>query len=303
MITSLQAQQLKHKNIHIMGLGWLGLAVTDTLLEYNARVSGSVTSIEKQDSLQSASLSVDVFNLYTPVSEQSTNKQQALASRFNNATLLLNIPPGRKDFHKGTFVANMTALIDYAMDHGLQQLIFISTTSVFGEQHTVVNNDTALSPKTESGKAHQAIEAYLSKHYLSMSKIVRPSGLIGPNSIQTVESHPKRHKTRHPIHTLCHKTDIPNGRDPVNLIHQFDVIQAILALLTKSVDSHAFNLSALQHPSRQEYYQWCAQQLSLPIPGFATDTKKRQLGKLIDATSSFTELGFTPKYSSPYSML
>ncbi|MFT6270338.1 MAG: nucleoside-diphosphate-sugar epimerase [Alphaproteobacteria bacterium] len=294
---------MKDNSIHIMGLGWLGRALAETLLRYGANVSGSVTTTQKQQDLQFQSFSTDIFDLYKPISIQHTNNKQALATRFKNATLILNIPPGRKNVNKALFIPSMLTLIDYAMSHGLHKLVFISTTSVFGEQYGTVDNNTALQAKTESGKAHEAIEAHLARHYLSKSKILRPSGLVGPNNKDCNETGRTKASMRHPIFSLCHKTDIPNGNDPVNLIHQYDVIQAIIALVTKDIASHAFNLSAIEHPSRQAYYEWCAKELSLPIPTFLADTKKRQLGKLIDATQSFIDLGLTPKYSSPFAML
>jgi nucleoside-diphosphate-sugar epimerase len=194
----------------------------------------------------------------------------------------------------------MIALIDYAMAAGLTRLIFISTTSVFGNYEGTVTNKTAPSPVTDSGKAHETIENHLFENYPQRSKILRPSGLIGPNDSETGGS---LNAIRHPIYSLCSKVDIPKGNDPVNLVHQSDVIKAIHALLTQQTITHAFNISALDHPSRQTYYQWAAKQVMLPTPTFADDTKKRQLGKLIDASITFAELGISPNYASPFDML
>jgi nucleoside-diphosphate-sugar epimerase len=289
-----------------MGLGWLGLALAKSLLSQGAAVSGSVTSMEKQQALREQSFDVDIFNLFAPKKEQCIETDQdpeaqvpaiRLASRMKDANLVLNIPPGRQQFNQEKFVSSMLKLIDFAMTQGVHKLVFISTTSVFGEYTGVVDQATPLQATTESGKAHQAIEAHLAKYYLHQSKILRPAGLVGPNSEEAGS------EVRHPIYTLCHKVDIPNGFDPVNLIHKTDVIAAIEALLCKEMSAHSFNLSAIEHPSRQGYYQWAAKRLSLPVPSFLPDTKKRQLGKLIDARSSFTELGIEPRYASPFDML
>ena len=324
MDLSSQANLLANSHVHIMGLGWLGLPLSRALHQLDVHVSGSVRSEQKQSNLQQTSLSVDTFDLYKPLDAQPTNAKKPLSTRFIDASLVINIPPGRKDFKRELFVSHMLKLVNYAMQNGLKQLIFISTTSVFDNTCEVINNCTPLSPQTESGKAHQAIEEYLALHYPSTSKILRPSGLVGPTLSSTnfslEDSHYLSEKKsqciennavtmRHPILTLCHKNNIPNGNDPVNLVHQVDVITAIVALLSSRFSSihryasHAFNLAAIEHPSRQAYYQWCAEQLSLPTPHFLPDTKKRQLGKLIDASDTFTELGFTPVYATPYAML
>jgi nucleoside-diphosphate-sugar epimerase len=293
-----QSMTLDNKLVHIMGLGWLGIPLARSLMQYGANVSGTVTTLQKQSMLSEASFDTDIFNLYQAINQQSSNSNKAISSRFEHSNLIINIPPGRKNFERKTFVVAMLNLIDYAMDAGLQKVIFISTTSVFGGHSGVVTNKSKVLPTTQSGAAHAEIEEYLLVHYKNRSNIIRPAGLVGPNSIGS-----NTHKTRHPIYSLCQKSNIPKGNDPVNLVHQADLIQAIVSLLTRKVEAHSFNLSAIEHPTRQDYYQWCAKKLSLPMPTFANDTKKRQLGKLIDAQDTFSSLHIKPIFASPFDML
>lgn len=294
-----QSEGFEQRPVHIMGLGWLGQPLATSLQTKGVVVSGSVTSEEKQQALQRRLCDTDLFDLYANIEEQKTNTNLPISARFRNAVLVLNIPPGRRAFDRSAFVKKMISLIDYAMQADLHKLIFISTTSVYGALSGSVDNDSIKEATTESGKAHAEIEAYLHAQYLNQSKILRPSGLVGPNP-EPVEGNKQ---LRHPIFTLCHKSNIPNAKDPVNLVHQLDVIQSIEALIQKQVKGHGFNLCSIDHPSRKEYYQWCAKQLSLPIPSFAADTKKRQLGKLIDAQDTYTALGIKPIYPSPFDML
>lgn len=283
-----------NQSVHIIGLGWLGLPLSKQLREQGLKVSGTVTSVEKRNRLQSEGIDTDTFDLYTPFSVQYTGNKRTIKQRFRNAKLVLNIPPSRRAFDQANYLSCMINLIDTAMKAGLKELIFISTTSVYGEQTGAITNISALTPNTESGIAHEKIERYLLSNYPSKCKVLRPAGLIGPNQDSSL---------RHPIFTLCNKTNIAKGYDPVNLVHQADVIQAISALITKETQNSTFNIAALEHPTRKDYYTWCAKELGLTNPKFMKDTKKRQLGKLIDATDTFLELGITAKYPSPFAML
>ena len=285
---------LTRQSVHIIGLGWLGLPLAKQLLNEGMKVSGTVTSNEKRQQLLDKGLDVDKFDLYCPFSSQYSDFKIKIKERFLNANLVLNIPPGRKEFHLQKFVTSMLSLIDVAMDAGLKNLIFISTTSVYGKQNGIINTASILSPSTDSAKAHQQIEHHLDLNYPKRYKILRPAGLIGPNPDGTL---------RHPVFTLCRKPNITEGNDPVNLVHQADVIQVISTLIIKESNESVYNLAALEHPSREDYYTWCAQKLNLQRPMFTEDTKKRQLGKLIDASETYNSLGIQAKYPSPFTML
>jgi nucleoside-diphosphate-sugar epimerase len=285
---------LPHHTVHIIGLGWLGLPLAKQLHSAGMKVSGTVRSDEKRQHLLCEGLDVDKFDLYSPFTSQYSDYKAKTKERFLDANLVVNIPPGRSKFHPHKFIASMRNLIDTAMTAGLRKLIFISTTSVYGSQTGTISNASALSPSTDSGKAHQDIEHHLQLNYPERYKILRPAGLVGPK----LDGSP-----RHPIYTLYKKTNIPNGNDPVNLVHQADVIQAIESLIVKETDGTAFNIAALEHPSRKEYYAWCAQTLKLKQLTFMQDTKKRQLGKLVDASETYKALGIQAIYPSPFTML
>ncbi len=279
-----------------MGLGWLGLALAHSLKSSNIKVSGTVTSSQKQDLLLTQEIQADLFNLYLDSPKLTNNQFDNLAiyNQISATTLVLNIPPGRQNFQPVRFVDAMITLIDSLMLKGLKKLIFISTTSVFCEEQSVVTNASVPVPATESGKAHFKIEQHLFKHYANASAVLRLSGLVGPNPDGSL---------RHPIFVLSKKQNIAKGKDVVNLVHQADVIAAITQLINNNAHPHSLNLAAADHPTRSDYYSWCAQQLGLPQPGFAPDNKKRQQAKLIDASQTFSCLGIEPIYKSPYDML
>ncbi len=270
--------------VYIVGLGWLGTPLATKLLNYDYQVSGTVRSISKQSQLKSRNLNADILNL-TPTESvdytKLTNFEEGIQHSKQNI-VVINIPPGRQSFNKDAHVQNMKALIDYFINKGVDKLIFISTTSVYGNAKSTVNLQTAVQPQTDSAQAHVEIENYILKNYCTRGLIVRPAGLVGPNIDGTF---------RHPVYTLVKKEKIKNGLEPVNLVHQEDLINAIIRSIAIDITGKGINLACLDNPTKQDYYTWCATKLALPTPYFENDQLKVNTGKKIDASESLKMLG------------
>lgn len=291
--------------IKIIGLGWMGLPLAQYLVNHKYRVSGTVSSCEKANFLTEKSsekehqwlneLSIQTFKLRSdPVSALDFSP---------DSKLVLNIPPGRKNFDRSFYQSEMISLIDFAFSSGIAQLIFISTTSVFNGHLGSITNQTNTLPTTESGFAHQAIEQHIMSSYANSASIIRPSGLVGPNSPLSIK--PLSRNYRHPVFSICKRENIANGLDPVNLIHRDDLIQVVAHCLQHKVTGRQLNLAAFENPSRFAYYTWCAEQLGLPKPDFCEDDLNNQArsGKTILGKASFEELGLDALYPSPFDIL
>ena len=273
----------------ILGLGWLGCPLAKKLKGAGAQVAGSSRSESKIRALNSENIKAFHYDLYQSFDIEFDPEY------VSNAHVVINIPPGRRHFKKALFIQQMKSLFDYCIEHSAKQIIFISTTSVYGALKHKVNNQSPLSPNTPSGEAHVEIERYLQQQSLTNESkcqisVLRLSGLVGLN--------------RHPINTIANKQDIPNGKDPVNLVHLDDVIQTII-VLSKNCKRpfYAANLCSVEHPSRQEYYTWCAKKLGLNLPEFSTDERTEIDGKIVDASDTIAENQISLKYPSPFNML
>lgn len=274
--------------VFIAGLGWLGLPLAKHLQSTGHKVAGTVTTAAKQQQLTEQNITSYCFSLNT------FSDIKGFETELRNANVVVNIPPNRKTFDRQQFVESITKFVDAIMNAGAHRLIFVSTTSVYGSQTGIVDHTSLTMPVSGSAKAHCDVENYLLNHYPNNAFILRLSGLIGSNADTTM---------RHPIFSLVKKDIIANGNDPVNLIHQHDVIATIERLMSYQGAQRIFVLSALEHPSRQEYYTWCAKMLGLPPPQFDKDDVKRKLSKRVDPRLSLEELGLELRYSSPYQML
>lgn len=295
----------------IIGLGWLGNPLAKTLKSAGHVVAGTTRNANKAIELKQAGIDTCLFDLYT----EDSSSFKAIEKPMQDAYLVINIPPGRKNFSPELFVQQMKLLFEFACHQKVKHICFISTTSVFGEVKGRISNATSLAPNTASGKAHVELELYLkglaATNNISAS-VLHLAGLVGED--------------RHPIKTLSGKTDIALGKNPVNLIHQHDVIQAIVAVLRhaqlppKQKDDavhektglnkllftenfYSANLCSAEHPARADYYTWCADQKAIPKPEFSIDDRDTVDGKWIDATETIEQLGIKLKYASPYDML
>lgn len=303
-----------HKHL-IIGLGWLGAPLGLYFKSAGHTVAGTTRSADKAGALARQGIQTVLFDLY------ENDVTELPHELFQGAYVVINIPPGRNNFEPILFIERMKRLFDYAHQHAAMHICFISTTSVFGELEGRVTNDSPLAPSTASGNAHVDLEQYLKGLALASgatlsidlnangfsSSVLRLAGLVG--------------KDRHPISTLSQKSNIAMGKSPVNLVHQEDVIQAISAVLRNSRQQEsrnkaqvstsspfennffAANLCSLEHPSREQYYTWCAEQKGLRVPQFSPDIRTRVDGKWIDAEHTINKLELKMRYPSPYDML
>lgn len=271
----------------VIGLGWLGLSFAETLLERNLSVFGTVRSAAKANSLAAAlSTKVIEFDCYEGF------KHSHREAFFNDRVVVINIAAGRRQIDSDTYSNAIIDLIKTIFDNDARKLIFVSSTSVFGALTGKITNQTLPSPVTQSAMAHTAIEQFILDNYGHKSCILRLAGLVGSTASNDY---------RHPIYSLTARGIINAANQPVNLIHKWDVIEAIIAAATNDdVHSRAFNLCSAHHPTKLEYYGWCAKQLNLKTPEFVIS---ENAGRYVDASETIALLGLKLKYSDPRQML
>ncbi|WP_088332596.1 NAD-dependent epimerase/dehydratase family protein [Lacimicrobium sp. SS2-24] len=260
-------------NISILGCGWLGQPLAVSLLAQGFDVAGTCRSEQKQNALRNLGINAHQFEL----------GKQIPANIWHKTTLILNLPPGRYREHSEFFTREILGLIDFGIENGCENLLFISTTSVYGDRRGRVTEQSPVNPITPSAKAHIRIEQEILKQG---GTVLRLAGLIGPQ--------------RHPVKHLAGRDQLSGGANPVNLIHQQDVINAVLRIIRKEYWGKVCHLAATEHPSRADFYIWAAEKAGLPAPQFLPDTDSD--GKIIDASATLQALGLELTYPSPFSM-
>lgn len=251
--------------ISILGCGWLGLPLAKALLEKDFVVYGSTTSVEKLSILEKAGIHPFLIAL-------SENKITGNLTDFleNSKILIIDIPPKLRVSNTENFVSKIKNCIPFIEKSTVENVIFISSTSVYGEDNLIVTEDTKLNPDTESGKQLVQVEQLLQSNTHFKTTIVRFGGLIGED--------------RNPIRHLAGRKNIENPNAPINLIHQEDCIGIITEILqqiqkTGWKQSEIFNAVTPFHPSRKQYYTQKALELHLELPEF--NIENTTIGKTI----------------------
>jgi len=268
--------------IAIVGCGWLGLPLGLSLQKSGHSIVATRRSETGCSQLNSLGFTAVQFEL------GATLSQKKFTPIFSSDLLILNIPVGRKTLSSETFSINMHDLLKQAAKSSIKQVIFISTTSVYGEQNAVVTEKSPTHPSSESGQINLLVEQKVQRYFASQASILRLSGLVGED--------------RHPVNYLAAKTELAAPNKIVNLVHQYDVIQSIESVIKNKVWGHTLVICSTEHPTRHEYYTWAAEQLSLIPPSFIEQQAPTN-GKLIDGRDSLSLLGINLKYPSPYDML
>mgnify|MGYP000736775321 FL=1 len=274
---------MKEKNISILGCGWLGLPLAKSLLSKRYEVAGSTTSESKLEVLKNAG--IFPFQIQLDENEIIGNIQEFLKE---TDVLVIDIPPGLRrqlsTSNEMTFVNKVKTLIPFIEKSKIKKVIFVSSTSVYGDRFPIleITEATPPNPDTENGKQLVIAETLLQSNPHFKTTVIRFGGLLGED--------------RHPVKFLAGRTNVENPDAPVNMIQREDCI-GIIEKILKQVQhdnwewNQTFNAVAPQHPTRKEYYHKKAQILNLPLPIFAENLESK--GKIISSKKVETILGYS----------
>lgn len=246
--------------ISILGCGWLGLPLAKSLIaKKRYSVNGSTTSENKLQILKDAGINPFLVALESESISESINSFLA-----ESEILIIDIPPKLRgtnsdssDSQRKVFVEKIQTLIPFIEKSTVKKVLFISSTSVYGDKKDLVTEETIPNPETESGKQLLLAEEILQKNENFETTILRFGGLIGED--------------RHPVKFLAGKENLENPDAPVNLIHQNDCINIIEEIINQSKWNEVLNAVAPFHPTREEYYTQKAKEQGLVLPKFSSE--------------------------------
>lgn len=242
------------RRIGILGCGWLGLPLAKTLIEEQHTVYGTTTSDSKIKAMQKAAIIPFIIDL----------SEKGIAGDINGflaalELLIINVPPRLRSGPKESYIKKMHRLYDAIKATSLNRIIFISSTSVYGDAAGLVTEDSPARPKTVSGRQLLATENMFLNDPALHTTVIRFGGLIGPS--------------RHPVTSLSGKTNLNNGHDPVNLIHLNDCIGIIKTAINGKWKNKVINGVYPYHPTKEVYYTSEAIKRGLPPPNYSPNTE------------------------------
>ncbi|EKT58358.1 SDR family oxidoreductase [Providencia sneebia] len=270
------------KKVTIIGLGWLGLPLASALLAEDIVVAGSKTT---SDGVAAArAIGIDCYQLQlTPELECDTEDLQQLMEDSDAVVILL--PPSKVSVT--AYIDAIQQLVDTAIAFRVPRIIFTSSTSVYGNVSGEISEDSARQAETRSAQSLIDVENWLHALPNISVDVLRLAGLVGDH--------------RHAGRFLAGKTDLKGALQPVNIVHQDDVIEAIKLLLRQPSGGHIYNLCAPEHPSRANFYRQATQALHLELPEFMEEKEKIN-GKIVNGNRICHELGFEYQYPNPLNM-
>ncbi len=266
--------------VSILGCGWLGLPLAKRFVQEGYRVKGSTTTVSKSSTLEAAGIESFVFRL-APETEHEVYK----SFLQDSGLIIINFPPRRIPDIIDVYQEQINCILPYIKPS--QKVIFISSTSVYQNTNNWVTEAMELQPEKNSGKAVLAVENILKSKLNNAVTIVRFSGLIGYDRL--------------PGRFLANKKEVPNGKAPINVIHQDDCIRLISRIIETQCWGEIINGSTDLHPLRETFYTLAAQNIGLQPPQFK-DTPDLKFKKISNLKSK-TLLGFTYMYPDPLKLI
>lgn len=228
------------KSVSILGAGWLGDSLATYLAENGYAIHLSTASAKRYEKLKMRYLD-KVFRI-----EIEAQKVIGDWERFLDAeVLVVNIPP---DYSNPT-QEQFAALLPLIANSSIQQVVFVSSTSVYPNLNRVVTEDEGVENKEhllyKSERAFQQTEGFT-------TTVLRFAGLIGGK--------------RHPGRFFQRSGIIKQGNTPVNLLHRVDCLECIHQIITKDYWGKVVNACADEHPLKKDFYPKAAVSIGLPAP-------------------------------------
>jgi nucleoside-diphosphate-sugar epimerase len=250
------------KRISILGSGWLGLPLAIELSHANFHIKASSRGPERLAQLRKAGIEAQAYDIEVLNARKNTHENKFLQADI----LIINITSKNIEAY--------TQLIEEIENSTIQQVLFISSTSVYqnsahlDSKAITENDEAALKPCPLLD-----IEGLFQNNAHFKTSIIRFSGLIG------YQRHPGRFflTTTEDDSVYCKTIKNPDAR--VNMIHRDDCIGIIRAVIDQNCWDEVFNACASQHPTRREFYQAALNHLGDYEPVFSGQTDSR--GKVI----------------------
>lgn len=233
-------QSITAMKISILGCGWFGTGLSKSLRAKGHIVKGSTTSEGKRDDTR------------THLIRLETAEDSEIEPDFFDCEYLIVANNVRmKD--EQMYLKRISYTIKLIRQYRIPKVIFISSTSVYGDPKQTVYEQTTPLPETTSAKLLHGAEQLFQTAGFDCT-ILRFAGLIGPG--------------RDPGRFFAGKSGIPNGLSPVNLLHLDDAVGITSQVIESAAGNLMINAVSPDHPAKMDFYTAAAKRTGLTAPAF-----------------------------------
>ena len=225
---------MKKEKITILGCGGLGLPLARSLVKEGYSVKGSTTREEKLEILHDAGVEPWLVRLDPEVTGDD------IVAFLQSDTLIVNIPPLRRDDIIEYHIEQFSSLIDALGQSPVRSVLLVSSTSVYPALNREVTEEDASDSESLAGQALLLVEEMLMQESGFQTTVLRFGGLVGYD--------------RNPEKYLAAMTGITHPDQPMNLIHRDDCIKIISEIIRLKQWGEVFNACSPLHTLRKEYY-------------------------------------------------
>lgn len=234
------------KTIGILGCGWLGLHLSQHLLDKSFIIKGSTTSTSKLEELKTKGIDPYLVDLQQP------NDEQIHAFLQDIDTLIITIPPIRGE-ESTLYQASFQRLLPYLKQNKVEKVMMMSSVSVYAPSENAITESCTSYSNDPTSRQILAAEEVLFTADGFASCILRLGGLFGPD--------------RKPVRYIVNRGVLDNPALPINMIHLNDIIQFTTALIEQGFTSNTvYNLVSPYYENRLDYYTKEADELGLTLP-------------------------------------
>ena len=160
---------MSQNKIGIIGCGWLGLPLAKEFVSNNYKVKGSTTTKEKLEILKNEG--IDAYLIDVAENSISNSFESFL---YELDILIVNIPPKIRKDANSNYSEKIKELVKQA--NKVKNILFISSTSVYGSMQGKIDSNTIALPDSENGKEILKTENIIKN---KNNTILRFGGLIG----------------------------------------------------------------------------------------------------------------------------
>ena len=262
---------MSQNKIGIIGCGWLGLPLAKEFISNNYKVKGSTTTKEKLKILKNQGIEAYLIEI-----AENSISDSIDSFLYELDILIVDIPPKIRKEVNTSYSEKIKRLIKQS--NKVKNILFISSTSVYGSMQGKIDSNTITLPDSENGKEILKTENLVKN---KNNTILRFGGLIGEG--------------RNPLKYLIQKNEVLNADAPINYIHQKDCIGIINAIISKGKWGETYTAVAPFHPSKIDYYNYICDYKKIKRLNFSN--KKTEINKEIYDDRIENELNYTFKFS------